>query len=44
MGEKHLVISIVVLTVIFMLIFCYRTYKNENYCSKCKKHKSNKKL
>lgn len=39
MKERFLVISIVALTVIIMVIFSYKTFKKENYCSKCKKNK-----
>lgn len=39
MGEKLLVILIVILTTIVMGIFTYKAYKKENYCSGCKRHK-----
>jgi len=43
MNERFLVILIVILTVIIMSIFLYKTFKNKNYCFKCK-NKKNKKM
>jgi len=40
MGEKTLVILIVLLTAMIMGIFSYRAFKNKSYCSKCKKNKN----